>query len=132
MRGRTRVPAAVLPDKGQDISLDGFNLRINMVLGNTLVGTAILVCYSFPVRDFIAVGMPIAEHPRTDPGERDSRTGLPPWVVNGESHEQGESSLHACLLACMLTNPFSHSLGDDILLSPRPGTLQLPLNPDPG
>jgi hypothetical protein len=74
MRGRTRVPAAVLPDKGQDISLDGFNLRINMVLGNTLVGTAILVCYSFPVRDFIAVGMPIAEHPRTDPGERDSRT----------------------------------------------------------
>jgi len=63
MRGRTRVPAAVLPDKGQDISLDGFNLRINMVLGNTLVGTAILVCYSFPVRDFIVVGMPIAGHP---------------------------------------------------------------------
>ena len=53
----------MLPDKGQDISLDGFNLRINMVLGNTLVATAILVCYSFPVRDFIAVGMPIAEHP---------------------------------------------------------------------
>jgi hypothetical protein len=36
----------------------------------------------------IAVGMPIAEHPRTDPGERDSRTGLPPWVINGEAHKQ--------------------------------------------
>src|SRR5258708_23990045 len=32
--------------------------------------------------------MPIAEHPRTDPGERDSRTGLPPWVINGEAHKQ--------------------------------------------
>jgi hypothetical protein len=26
--------------------------------------------------------------PRTDPGGRDSRTGLPPRVVNDESHEQ--------------------------------------------
>src|SRR5260221_689863 len=32
--------------------------------------------------------MPIAEHPRTDPGERDSRTGLPPCVINGEAHKQ--------------------------------------------
>src|SRR4029077_17109161 len=30
-------------------------------------------------------GMLIAEHPRTDPGVRDSRTGLPPWVVDGEA-----------------------------------------------
>jgi hypothetical protein len=29
----------------------------------------------------IAVGMRIAAPPRTDPGGRDSRTGLPPWVV---------------------------------------------------
>jgi hypothetical protein len=26
--------------------------------------------------------------PRTDPGERYSRTGLPPWVINGEAHKQ--------------------------------------------
>jgi hypothetical protein len=26
--------------------------------------------------------------PRTDPGERDSRTGLPPWVTNKEAHKQ--------------------------------------------
>jgi hypothetical protein len=38
--------------------------------------------------DDIAVGMPIAEHPRTDPGGRDSRTGLPPWVTNEEAHKQ--------------------------------------------
>jgi hypothetical protein len=33
----------------------------------------------------IAVGMPITEPPRTDPGERDSRTGLPPLVFDGEA-----------------------------------------------
>jgi len=32
----------------------------------------------------IAVGMPIAGHPRTDPG-RDSRAGHPPWVFDGEA-----------------------------------------------
>ncbi len=36
----------------------------------------------------IAVGTSIAGCPRTDPGGRDSRTGLPPRVVNDESHEQ--------------------------------------------
>ena len=36
----------------------------------------------------IAVGTSIAECPRTDPGGRDSRTGLPPRVVNDETHEQ--------------------------------------------
>jgi hypothetical protein len=33
----------------------------------------------------IAVGMPIAEHPRTDPGAHDSRSGLPPWVFDREA-----------------------------------------------
>src|SRR5258708_36204423 len=36
----------------------------------------------------IAVGTSIAGCPRTDPGGRDSRTGLPPRVVNDEFHEQ--------------------------------------------
>jgi hypothetical protein len=36
----------------------------------------------------VAVGTSIAGCPRTDPGGRDSRTGLPPRVVNDESHEQ--------------------------------------------
>src|SRR6266699_3970423 len=36
----------------------------------------------------IAVGTSIAGCPRTDPGGRNSRTGLPPRVVNDESHEQ--------------------------------------------
>jgi len=36
--------------------------------------------------DRIAVGMRIAAHPRTDPGGRDSRTGLPPRVLDGEAN----------------------------------------------
>ena len=32
----------------------------------------------------IAVGTPIAGRPRIDPSVRDSRTGLPPWVFDGE------------------------------------------------
>src|SRR5260221_14659017 len=33
-------------------------------------------------------GHPLLDAPRTDPGGRDSRTGLPPRGVNDESHEQ--------------------------------------------
>src|SRR6266436_4842185 len=33
-------------------------------------------------------GHPLLDAPRTDPGGRNSRTGLPPRVVNDESHEQ--------------------------------------------
>jgi hypothetical protein len=33
----------------------------------------------------IALGTLIAEHPRTDPGGRNSRTGLPPGVFDGKA-----------------------------------------------
>jgi hypothetical protein len=33
----------------------------------------------------IAAGIPIARYPRTDPSERNSCTGLPPWVSNGKA-----------------------------------------------
>lgn len=32
----------------------------------------------------IAVEIPLLSTPRTDPSVRDSRTGLPPWVVDGK------------------------------------------------
>ena len=37
------------------------------------------------VRPIVAVGMPIAEHPPHRSGVRDSRTGLPPWVIDAEA-----------------------------------------------
>ena len=56
----------------------------------------------------IAVGMLIAEHPRTDPGVRDSRTGLPPWVFDGEAFARPrikDSGLRQ-ELPCKLSYPF--------------------------
>ena len=38
-------------------------------------------CRSSSDFSFVAVGMPVTRHPRTDPGERISRTGLLPQVV---------------------------------------------------
>ena len=39
----------------------------------------------WPVLKLSREGCPLLSTPRTDPGGRDSRTGLPPWVFDGEA-----------------------------------------------
>lgn len=46
-----------------------------------------------------AVGTSVTGRPRTDPGGRDSRTGLPPWVLDGDRYSFIAADSHRLLLA---------------------------------
>src|ERR1700746_2490196 len=64
--GRHRVGGATLPSAGMESPFSG-NVAEDWLWSR------------------IAVGIPVTRYPRSDPSERNSRTGLPPWVSDGEA-----------------------------------------------